>query len=205
MTAAGYWSIVSSTAAAALATWVRSHRAAQYHHPPARIICSAAHRRSGKYPNASRSHYPNPSAPWRNRFHRAHTGNRRILPRPIAGHARRASTTVWHEVSPSGDRFATAVAVGTTDTDLSSVVHVPKALDLVVSGDVVYGRLTWMRVTPASGAGKRARCSRQPRRRQDRSPATRHPRAIDDVRSARSEGRQYIADFEAALAQLSSI
>ena len=82
-----------------------------------------------------------------------------VVPAPLS------STSI-----PIGDEVATVVPVGTTDSDLSTVVHVP-ALGLVVSGDVVYNQThMWLRgSTPESRASwKRALDAvAQPRRGQD--------------------------------------
>ena len=99
------------------------------------------------------------------------------------------------------------VPVGTTDSELSSVVHVP-ALGLVVSGDVVYNQThMWLRgSTPESRASWKRALDAVARLGADTIIAGhRRPQAIDDDAQRQiEESRQYIADFEAALARSSS-
>ena len=102
-----------------------------------------------------------------------------------------------------GGETATVVPVGVTDTEHSSVLHVP-ALGLVAAGDVVYNRThMWM-------AGSTPESRESWRRALDTVAALgaatviaghRDPDAPDNdaVRQV-AESRQYIADFEAALA-----
>ena len=116
---------------------------------------------------------------------------RPVAPAPLAGTA-----------LPVGRSTAAVIAVGATDTDHSSVVHVP-ALGLVVSGDVVYNqthlwlsgstsdsRANWLRALDTVAALEADTII----------AGHRNPRAPDD-----DAGRQiaeclcYIADFEAAL------
>jgi glyoxylase-like metal-dependent hydrolase (beta-lactamase superfamily II) len=123
------------------------------------------------------------------------TGNP-VVPASIAG------STI-----PIGDSTATLIPVGTTDSDHSSVVHVP-GLSLVVSGDVVYNqthmwlmrstsnsRESWLRALDAVAALDA----------QTIVAGHRNPQAADDdARRQIDECRRYIADFEAALARSSS-
>jgi glyoxylase-like metal-dependent hydrolase (beta-lactamase superfamily II) len=114
-----------------------------------------------------------------------------IVPEPLSGNS-----------IPIGDSLATLVAVGATDTDNSSVVHVPE-LRLVVTGDVVYNRVhMWLAgSTPES----RASWLRALETVETLQPSTiiaghRHPDAPDDDAHRQiEESRQYIADFEDAL------
>ena len=103
---------------------------------------------------------------------------------------------------PIGDIAATVVPVGTTDSDLSTVLHVP-ALGLVVSGDVVYNQThMWLRgSTPESRASWKRAIETVAELGADKIIAGhRHPRATDDDAQRQIEdSRQYIADFEAAL------
>jgi glyoxylase-like metal-dependent hydrolase (beta-lactamase superfamily II) len=119
-----------------------------------------------------------------------------VVPAPLPG------TSI-----PIGDQVATVVPVGTTDSDLSSVVHVP-ALGLVVSGDVVYNQThMWLRgSTPESRVSwKRALDAVENLGADKIIAGHRHPRAIDDDAQRQiEESRRYIADFEAALARSSS-
>jgi glyoxylase-like metal-dependent hydrolase (beta-lactamase superfamily II) len=101
-----------------------------------------------------------------------------------------------------GDSVATLIEVGATDTDNSSVVHVPE-LHLVVAGDVVYNRVhMWLAgSTPES----RANWLRALDTVETLGPSTiiaghRHPDAVDDdARRQIEESRMYIADFQDAL------
>jgi glyoxylase-like metal-dependent hydrolase (beta-lactamase superfamily II) len=103
---------------------------------------------------------------------------------------------------PIGGSVATLIAVGATDTDNSSVVHVPQ-LHLVVAGDVVYNRVhMWLAgSTPES----RANWLRALETIETLRPSTiiaghRHPEAPDDDAHRQiEESRRYIADFESAL------
>jgi glyoxylase-like metal-dependent hydrolase (beta-lactamase superfamily II) len=119
-----------------------------------------------------------------------------VVPAPLPG------TSI-----PIGDQVATVVPVGTTDSELSSVVHVP-ALGLVVSGDVVYNQThMWLRgSTPESRTSWKRALDAVARLGADTIIAGhRHPQAIDDDAQRQiEESRQYIADFEAALARSSS-
>jgi glyoxylase-like metal-dependent hydrolase (beta-lactamase superfamily II) len=119
-----------------------------------------------------------------------------ITPAPLAG------TTI-----PAGGSTATLIQVGTTDTDHSSVVHVPD-LSLVVSGDVVYNQThMWlMGSTPDSRANwARALDTVAALEAQTLIAGHRDPRAADDdARRQIDECRRYIADFEAALERSSS-
>jgi glyoxylase-like metal-dependent hydrolase (beta-lactamase superfamily II) len=102
----------------------------------------------------------------------------------------------------TGDVAATVVPVGTTDSDLSTVLHVP-ALGLVVSGDVVYNQThMWLRgSTPESRSSWKRALDTVERLGADKIIAGhRHPHATDDDAQRQIEdSRQYIADFEAAL------
>ena len=117
--------------------------------------------------------------------------SRPVVPDPLQG------TTI-----PVGGSTATVIPVGTTDRDYSSVVHVP-ALDLIVSGDVVYNQThMWLQgSTPAS----RASWTKALGAVAELAAGTliaghRNPHAPDDdVRRQIDECRQYLADFEAAL------
>jgi len=108
---------------------------------------------------------------------------------------------------PIGGSAASVIPVGTTDTGHSSVVHVP-ALDLVVSGDVVYNqthmwlmastpdtRASWLRALDAVAELKAGTII----------AGHRDPQATDDdARRQISECRRYITDFEAALERSTS-
>jgi glyoxylase-like metal-dependent hydrolase (beta-lactamase superfamily II) len=117
--------------------------------------------------------------------------DRPIAPAPLAG------TTI-----PIGGSAATVIGVGTTDTDQSTVVHVP-ALSLVVSGDVVYNQThMWLRQsTPQTRASwKRALDAVAALSADTIVAGHRSPQAPDDdARRQISDCRRYIADFEAAL------
>jgi glyoxylase-like metal-dependent hydrolase (beta-lactamase superfamily II) len=119
-----------------------------------------------------------------------------VVPAPLSG------TSI-----PIGDQVATVVPVGTTDTDLSSVVHIP-ALGLVVSGDVVYNQThMWLRgSTLESRASWKQALDAVASLGGDKIIAGhRHPQAIDDDAQRQiEESRQYITDFEAALGRSSS-
>ncbi|MGF7237217.1 MAG: MBL fold metallo-hydrolase [Frankia sp.] len=122
--------------------------------------------------------------------------NRPITPAPFAG------TTI-----PIGGSTATLIPVGTTDTDHSSIVHVPD-LSLVVSGDVVYNQthLWLMGSTPDSRASwARALNTVAALEARTLIAGHRNPRAADDdARRQVDECRRYIADFETALEGSSS-
>lgn len=114
-----------------------------------------------------------------------------VVPEPLSG-----------DTIEIGDSIATIVSVGSTDTDNSSVVHVPEAR-LVVAGDVVYNDVhMWL-------AGSTPESRESWRRALDvvasLRPATviaghRHPDATDDdaVRQVQ-QSRRYLDDFEDAL------
>lgn len=108
---------------------------------------------------------------------------------------------------PIGDEAAIVIPVGTTDSDMSSVVHVP-ALGLVVSGDVAYNQThVWLRAsTPESRASWKRALNIVEQLGADRLIAGhRHPQAIDDDAQRQiDETREYIADFEVALARSST-
>jgi len=116
-----------------------------------------------------------------------------VAPGPLAG-----------DTIAIGGTTATVIPVGTTDTGHSSVVHVP-SLGLVVSGDVVYNqthmwlagsmpdsRASWARALDAVAALPSDTLI----------AGHRHPQAADDdARRQIDESRQYLADFEQALAR----
>ena len=101
-----------------------------------------------------------------------------------------------------GGAFAHIRPVGRTDTDLSTVVHVPE-LGLVVSGDVVYNDThMWLRgSTPDSRASwLRALDTVESLDADTVIAGHRHPAAPDDdARRQVADSRRYILDFEAAL------
>jgi glyoxylase-like metal-dependent hydrolase (beta-lactamase superfamily II) len=103
---------------------------------------------------------------------------------------------------PIGDAVATLIEVGATDTDNSSVVHVPE-LHLVVAGDVVYNRVhMWLaRSTPESRASwLRALETVETLGASTIIAGHRHPDAPDDdARRQVQESRRYLADIEGAL------
>ena len=114
-----------------------------------------------------------------------------IAPGPLTG------TTI-----PIGASAASLIPVGTTDTEHSSVVHVPD-LSLVVSGDVVYNNThMWL-------AGSTPDTRRNWAQALDAVAALqadiliaghRHPKAPDDdARRQIADSRRYLTDFEAAL------
>jgi glyoxylase-like metal-dependent hydrolase (beta-lactamase superfamily II) len=131
--------LMTTTEAAALATWVRSHeRALEYiyiTHPHADHLLGPTAVLEA-YPNAKpvalaesidameEQVSPRRMQAW-SAFFPGQLPDMPVVPPSLSG------TSI-----PIGDRVATVVPVGTTDTDLSSVVHVP-ALGLVVSDDVV--------------------------------------------------------------------
>ncbi|MFE4835763.1 MBL fold metallo-hydrolase [Arthrobacter sp. NPDC056691] len=102
-----------------------------------------------------------------------------------------------------GDASAQLVPVGGSDTVHSSVVFVPE-LGLAVPGDVVYNRVhMWMyQSTPESRAEwLRALDAVQTIGATTLIAGHRHPQAPDDDANRQiDESRQYILDFEAALA-----
>src|SRR5215468_6093727 len=119
-----------------------------------------------------------------------------VAPAPLAGTA-----------VPVGGSAATLIAVGTTDTGHSSVVHVP-GLSLVVSGDVVYNQThMWLRwSTPASRASwARALDTVAALQADTLIAGHRNPLAADDdARRQIADCRRYLADFEAALERSSA-
>ena len=114
-----------------------------------------------------------------------------VAPGPLDG------TTI-----PVGRSTATVIPVGVTDTDHSSVVHVP-GLGLVVSGDVVYNQThMWLRgSTPESRASwVKALDSVASLDARTLIAGHRHPQAEDDDAHRQiAESRRYIAEFETAL------
>ena len=121
---------------------------------------------------------------------------RPVAPSPLEG------TTIT-----VGGSTATVIPVGATDTDHSSVVHVP-GLSLVVSGDVVYNQThMWMAgSTPDSRASWVKALDTVTALGADTVIAGhRNPHAADDdARRQIGECRGYIADFEAALERSST-
>jgi glyoxylase-like metal-dependent hydrolase (beta-lactamase superfamily II) len=119
-----------------------------------------------------------------------------VAPGPLEG------TTI-----PIGGSTAMIIPLGTTDTDHSSVVHVP-ALGLVVSGDVVYNQThMWLRgSTTESRANWVMALDVVAALEADTLIAGhRNPQAEDDDACRQiSESRRYIADFEAALERSST-
>jgi glyoxylase-like metal-dependent hydrolase (beta-lactamase superfamily II) len=101
-----------------------------------------------------------------------------------------------------GAGIAHIVPVGTTDTDLSTVVRVPE-LGLVVSGDVVYNNThMWLKgSTPDSRASwLRALQTVESLGADTIIAGHRHPNAPDDDALRQiGDSRRYILDFEAAL------
>ena len=102
-----------------------------------------------------------------------------------------------------GESLATPVAVGVTDTDNTSVLHVPE-LDLVASGDVVYnGVHMWL---AGSTSESRAAWLSALEKVETLSASTiiaghRHPDAADDDADRQlEESHRYVEDFEDALA-----
>jgi glyoxylase-like metal-dependent hydrolase (beta-lactamase superfamily II) len=106
-----------------------------------------------------------------------------------------------------GGSVASVIPVGTTDTGHSSVVHVP-ALDLVVSGDVVYNQThMWlMASTPETRASwLRALDAVAELQAGTIIAGHRNPQATDDDAGRQiGECRRYLADFEAALERSTS-
>jgi len=115
-----------------------------------------------------------------------------IVPGPLAG------TTI-----PVGRSAATVIGVGTTDTERTTVVHVP-ALSLVVSGDVVYNQThMWLSGSTANtrGSWRRALDAVAALEPDTIVAGHRRPQAPDDdARRQIDDCRRYLADFEAALA-----
>jgi len=108
---------------------------------------------------------------------------------------------------PVGGSAATLIPVGTTDTEHSSVVHVP-GLSLVVSGDAVYNQThMWLRGSTPDSRASWARALDAVAALEARTliAGHRNPQAADDdARRQIDECRRYIADFEAALERSSS-
>jgi len=202
--------LITTTEAVALATWVRSHeRALEYiyiTHPHADHLLGLPAVLEA-YPNAKPVALPESIGAMEEQvsprwlqvwsvFFPGQLPERPVVPAPLAG------TSI-----PIGDRVATVVPVGTTNTDLSSVVHVP-ALGLVVSGDVVYNQThMWLggSTLESRASWKRALDAVSSLGADKIIAGHRHPQAIDDDAQRQiEESRQYIADFEAALARSSS-
>jgi glyoxylase-like metal-dependent hydrolase (beta-lactamase superfamily II) len=101
-----------------------------------------------------------------------------------------------------GAGVAHIVPVGTTDTELSTLVHVPE-LGLVVSGDVVYNNThMWlMRSTSDTRASwLRALAAVESLGAETIIAGHRHPDAPDDdARRQLADCRKYLLDFQAAL------
>ncbi len=202
--------LITTTEAVALATWVRSHdRELDYvyiTHPHGDHLLGLPAVLDA-YPNAkpvalaesidamAEQVSPAYMQVW-SAFFPGQLPDTPVVPAPLPG------TSI-----PIGDAVATVVPVGTTDADLSSVVHLP-ALGLVVSGDVVYNQThVWLRrSTPESRASWKRALDTVASLGADKIIAGhRHPQAIDDDAQRQIEDtRQYIADFEAALARSSS-
>lgn len=202
--------LITTTEAVALATWVRSHeRDLEYvyiTHPHADHMLGLPAVLEA-YPNAkpvalaesigamAEQVSPGYMQVW-NAFFPGQLPDTPVVPAPLPG------------VSiPIGSQVATVIPVGTTDTDRSTVVHVP-ALSLVVSGDVVYNQThMWLR---GSTLESRASWKRALDAVASLGPGRiiaghRHPRAIDDDAQRQiEESRRYIADFETALARSSA-
>ena len=203
--------LITTTEAAALATWIRSHgRELEYvyiTHPHADHLLGLPLVLDA-YPNAkpvalaeSISAMETQVSPaylnvW-SAYFPGQLPDRPVVPTPLS------STSI-----PIGDEVATVVPVGTTDSDLSTVLHVPGPRP---------GRLRRCGLQPdphvveeihAGVKGQletRARCSRRA------SAPTRSSLAIGIRKQSTmtaqrqiEESRQYIADFEAALARSSS-
>jgi glyoxylase-like metal-dependent hydrolase (beta-lactamase superfamily II) len=119
-----------------------------------------------------------------------------VAPAPLTG------TTI-----PVGGATATVVPVGTTDTEHSSVLHVP-GLSLVVSGDVVYNQThMWLAgSTPETRAAWARALDAVAELEADTLVAGhRNPLAPDDDAHRQiNECRRYLADFEAELARVST-
>ena len=199
--------LITTTEAGALATWIRSHgRELEYvyiTHPHADHLLGLPAVLDA-YPNAkpvalaeSISAMETQVSPaylnvW-SAYFPGQLPDRPVVPTPLS------SPRI-----PIGDEVATVVPVGTTDSDLSTVLHVP-ALGLVVSGDVVYNQThMWLRrSTPESRASWKRALDAVAQLDADKIIAGhRHPQAADDDAQRQIEqSRQYIADFEAALAR----
>ena len=197
--------LITTTEAAALATWIRSHdRELEYvyiTHPHGDHLLGLPAVLEA-YPNAKpvalagsigameTQVSPGYLKVW-SAFFPGQLPERPVVPAPLPG--TRIST---------GEVAATVVPVGTTDSDLSTVLHVP-ALGLVVSGDVVYNQThMWLRgSTPESRSSWKRALDTVAELGADKIIAGhRHPQATDDDAQRQIEdSRQYIADFEAAL------
>ena len=202
--------LITTTEAAALATWIRSHgRELDYvyiTHPHADHLLGLPAVLEA-YPNAKPVALaesigamevqvsPGNLKRW-SAFFPGQLPDAPVVPAPLPG-----------PHIPIGDIAATVVPVGTTDSDLSTVLHVP-ALGLVVSGDVVYNQThMWLRgSTPESRASWKQALDTVAQLGADKIIAGhRHPQAPDDDAHRQiEESRRYIADFEAALARSSS-
>jgi glyoxylase-like metal-dependent hydrolase (beta-lactamase superfamily II) len=202
--------LITTTEADALATWIRSHeRELEYvyiTHPHADHFLGLPAVLEA-YPNAkpialagsidamAEQVSPGYLQVW-SAFFPGQLPDAPVVPAPLPG----TSISI-------GDEVATLIPVGTTDTDLSTVVHVP-AIGLVVSGDAVYNQThMWLRgSTPESRASWKRALDAVASLGADKIIAGhRHPQAIDDDAQRQiEESRQYLADFEAALARSSS-
>jgi glyoxylase-like metal-dependent hydrolase (beta-lactamase superfamily II) len=116
-----------------------------------------------------------------------------VAPGPLAGNTLRV-----------GDTEINLVPVGGSDAEHSTVVHVP-ALDLIVSGDVVYnGTHMWFYLsTPESRANwAKALDAVASLNASTLIAGHRNPAAPDDdARRQISESQQYLAHFEESLAR----
>lgn len=197
--------LITTTEAAALATWIRSHdRELEYvyiTHPHADHLLGLPAVLEA-CPNAKpvalaesigameTQVSPGYLKVW-SAYFPGQLPDRPVVPAPLPGP--RIST---------GEVAATVVPVGTTDSDLSTVLHVP-ALGLVVSGDVVYNQThMWLRgSTPESRSSWKRALDTVAQLGPDKIIAGhRHPQATDDDAQRQiDDSRQYIADFEAAL------
>jgi glyoxylase-like metal-dependent hydrolase (beta-lactamase superfamily II) len=101
-----------------------------------------------------------------------------------------------------GDEVAALVPVGATDTDNSSVVHVP-ALGLVVAGDVVYNRVhMWLAGSSPETRGSWLQALDVVAGLEPTTAIAghRHPDAPDDDATRQlDESRRYLTSFETAL------
>jgi glyoxylase-like metal-dependent hydrolase (beta-lactamase superfamily II) len=202
--------LITTTEAVALATWVRSHgRALEYiyiTHPHGDHLLGLPAVLEA-YPNAKPVALPESIGAMEEQvsprrmqawsaFFPGQLPEVPVVPAALSG------TSI-----PIGDQVATVVPVGTTDTDLSSVVHIP-ALGLVVSGDVVYNQThMWLRgsTLESRSSWKRALDAVASLGGDKIIAGHRHPQAIDDDAQRQiEESRQYIADFEAALGRSAS-